>query len=279
MAITSPWAAPLQLASFKGISFEVSDNEYEMQRRPALHEFPFADLPSVEDLGLGVQHIKISGFLIGDDVYAQRDAFVLMTKQQGQGELIHPSLGSLTVTLLTAGFSESVAAGRSVGINLTFVITGDPAGSQISWQDISSSTPDFIQTAVANVQAAMNSDFVKQTQAVLQQGAAVVSGVASQVGGYVAQVRSVIGDASRIVHSTDALTSMISGQVGSRYSVVPSGNIPLAAISRVLSVAGQQIGNANQVANGVSGLIGIATQGYGNVMAATNSAVNLVSLL
>ena len=46
-----PWRDNLLSASFRGIPFKVLDTTTQVGRRNVLHQFPFKDVPYVEDLG------------------------------------------------------------------------------------------------------------------------------------------------------------------------------------------------------------------------------------
>ncbi|HUB49054.1 MAG TPA: DNA circularization N-terminal domain-containing protein [Acetobacteraceae bacterium] len=65
-----PWAANLQPASSRGVPFAVEVDTYRGGRRIVLHEYPYRDDPWPEDTGRATRRITITGFLLGDDVFA-----------------------------------------------------------------------------------------------------------------------------------------------------------------------------------------------------------------
>lgn len=278
MAIQSAWAQPLQSAKFKGIPFEVTGTDYQLDRRVVVHEIPFADYPITEDLGLNTQQIKITGFLNGRDVYSQRDQLAKITKEVGRGELVHPSLGSLNVALLTCGFSETIAEGGNVELSMTFVvIPPDPPKKTV--QNVNTSTSTVLQSQVANVQAAAKGDFFSNFKQNLNQGVSQIQGVYTQVNGYVSTVRTVMNDASRIVHSVDGIVNMVPGLSGSRFARVTSSITGLGAINGILNKANLFIGTANRVGYAVSNLESLANKTYRDVNVAADRTMNLVSKL
>jgi prophage DNA circulation protein len=119
-----PWSARLQPASWRGCEFAVREAPIKVGRRIVLHEYPYRDDPWPEDMGRASRMCRFSGFIVGDDVFDQRDAMKTAAEQKGSGTLVHPSLGSATATLLDFTATERADLGRAVELEFTFVISG-----------------------------------------------------------------------------------------------------------------------------------------------------------
>jgi prophage DNA circulation protein len=128
-----PWAWGLQPASFRGVRFAVRQSKIKRGRRVVVHEYPFRDDVYVEDLGRATRVVSFSGFLIGDNVFAQRDQMVAAVEMAGPGVLVHPSLGRLNVTNTEFSAGERFDLGRVVEIDFSFIqgapSTATPASS------------------------------------------------------------------------------------------------------------------------------------------------------
>lgn len=123
MTTNSYWSQ-LRPASYRGVRFGVLGGQLRFGRRNAIHEYPFRDTIWVEDLGKSRRMIQMTGFLVGDDVIAQRDALIAACEKSGDGELVHPTLGQRTVALLDVSSSEQWEQGRVFELNFTFVEQG-----------------------------------------------------------------------------------------------------------------------------------------------------------
>lgn len=116
-----PWASGLQQASWRGLPFSVRSSQIRRGRKVAVHEYAFSDTVWVEDLGRGTRTITFSAFLIGDDVFAQRDAMAAAAEKAGVGWLVHPSLGGLHAVLTEFAAGERADLGRVVEIEFGFI--------------------------------------------------------------------------------------------------------------------------------------------------------------
>ncbi len=149
------WLDQLQPASWRGVPFVVRGSEYRRGRRPAVHEYPFRDLPWVEDVGRASRLVGFSGFVVGDDCYAQAQRMLQACEQPGPGNLVHPSLGSLTVSLIEpAVASERTELGRVVEFRFEFMETGT-----VQFPAADTSTQDVVASKANDAQAASASDF------------------------------------------------------------------------------------------------------------------------
>ncbi|MFX9939048.1 DNA circularization N-terminal domain-containing protein, partial [Acinetobacter baumannii] len=64
------WRDQLRPASFRGVPFHVTQATGTFGRRSVTHEYPFRDLPYVEDLGRRARTLRIEALLLGEDYMA-----------------------------------------------------------------------------------------------------------------------------------------------------------------------------------------------------------------
>jgi prophage DNA circulation protein len=98
-------------------------------RRTVVHEFPLKDLPFPEDLGGKASEFVVEGFLIGDEYISDMKRLIAALKTAGPGTLVHPSLGTMQVSLAQPGrLREQFIERRGmVSFSLAFVEAGDAA--------------------------------------------------------------------------------------------------------------------------------------------------------
>jgi prophage DNA circulation protein len=121
------WRDELQPASFRGVPFHVRTADTEEGRRGVLFEFPLRDDPYPEDLGMAAGVYALDAIVIGSDYFTARDALRDALKQPGPGELVHPTLGRMTVSIIEKyRFSESLTdRGGMAVFSLRFVQSGE----------------------------------------------------------------------------------------------------------------------------------------------------------
>lgn len=109
------WRDQLQRASFRGVPFYVSTADTEEGRRGVLHEYPLRDEPFVEDMGRKAGEFSLEAIILGEDYFKARDALRDALKQNGPGELVHPTLGRMQVALTAPfRFVEALVENRGV---------------------------------------------------------------------------------------------------------------------------------------------------------------------
>lgn len=115
------WLDQLQPASFRGVPFHVDTIDVQAGDNVVLREYPFQDLPTVFRMGDGVEEIKFSAYVIGNDYDQQRER--LREVLSGAGDLMHPTAGLMRV--FVAGrytIKEApTAEGGMARFDLTFV--------------------------------------------------------------------------------------------------------------------------------------------------------------
>jgi hypothetical protein len=137
--LRSRWWLQLQPGSWRGLSFYTDVALTTAGRRTALHEYPYRDSVWVEDLGRLPRRFSIRGWIVGDDVYQQRDAMMQACEVPGEGTLVHPTFGTVQVVLVEYAMSDRKERGRVVELTFSFVVTGDitfPAASASTRQAV-----------------------------------------------------------------------------------------------------------------------------------------------
>jgi len=125
------WKDNLRQASFRGIPFKVMDADASIGRRNILHQYPFKDVPYVEDLGADADEFSVNAYIVQNlendyDYFGGRDALITAIKKKGSGILVHPFLGELTVAVLgKAKLSESFSEGGIARFSITFIQAGE----------------------------------------------------------------------------------------------------------------------------------------------------------
>ena len=166
------WLSKLRPASFRGVSFKVLEGQLRFGRRSVVHEYPFRDTVWVEDLGKAARRIAFTGFIVGDDVIAQRDKLMKACEEVGAvegGELVHPTLGRMTVSLVD-GVScvEHWDRGRVFELGFSFV----EQGKRIFPNSVAESKT-AVKGALEKDNVATKADLINYVAGVLTSGRAV----------------------------------------------------------------------------------------------------------
>lgn len=254
----------LQPASYRGIPFGVTGGEIKFGRRNAVHEYPLRDEVWVEDMGRSARRITLSGFLVedslvygGGSVIEQRDVLIDACEFPGDGELVHPTLGRMTVSLLDASAGEQWDNGRVFEIKFSFIV-----GGKRIFPGISTSTGDVVNAACTAADAAATSDFNIPASTALLSGASVVGQVVSTATAWAHQAQGLANDATNLYR----MASSLQGSYGRYFSgrLTGFGNAPQSIISATTSVRS---------------LIALGSVARSNVAAAASSLTSIASNL
>lgn len=263
------WDDDLQPASWRGLPFAVVSSAQYRGRRVAVHEYPFRDDVWVEDLGLAPRRLQVAGFLVGDDVHAQRAAMLAACAAPGPGELVHPSLGSLNVALVAPpAFGESAERGRMISVEFDFLETGDQL-----YPDAADSTGDLVDQAADEADDATSSDFLSDVRDAVATGVDAVNSVVSTVHGYVALAQGVVSDASCAFNAVRGLA----GSFG-RFNLGHLG-APLSGASKVLSGVNGALSTVSRTEAAVGRLIGAGVAARNAVEVAASDAQAIAAAL
>jgi prophage DNA circulation protein len=199
------WRDKLRPASFRGVSFGVFESQIRFGRKTSTHEYPFRDTVWVEDLGRAARRISFAGFLVGDDCIEQRDALIKVCEEAAAaegGELVHPSLGRVTVSLADqVTCVEHWDRGRMFEIAFAFVEQG-----QRQFPSSEQSTSDAVASAALDASSAANLNFLQAAAGTLKTNVAAALQVASTVQGWAGVAQHLVNDATSLVNYVQSLS-------------------------------------------------------------------------
>lgn len=129
MSISLPFFRNLQPAKWRNLPFGVSSIAISMGRKIAVHEYPYVDGVYAEDLGAKGKSIHVMGFLVeGGGAYGGKGTlaeqiieFEKVALQWGDGEFIHPTVGTRTKMCLLNLDIEQDQQGRVATIRFTLL--------------------------------------------------------------------------------------------------------------------------------------------------------------
>ena len=93
------WRDDLLDATFRGVYFAVISTRDGAERALVQHEYPYRDGTEMEDMGRRPRKFTIRAVFWGDEYAAYMDDLIGALDVSGPGELIHPVLGSVTVSV------------------------------------------------------------------------------------------------------------------------------------------------------------------------------------
>lgn len=214
------WVDQLRPASYRGVPFGVLGGSGKFGRRNAVHEYPFRDTAWVEDMGRAARHINVSGFLVGADVIAQRERMIASAEASGDGELIHPTLGRMLVSLISFSTEEQWDHGRVFKVEFSFIEAG-----RREFPAVQTSTKDAVSVAADAANAAAKKDFIGAVGAALKQGAAVVAQAASTAAAWGRQAQRLANDATNLYNMVKSLPGQLGRFNGASGIVAAAGSI------------------------------------------------------
>lgn len=190
------WWEQLQPGSWRGVGFVLDAGQTAAGRRIALHEYPYRDDAWAEDLGKLPRRFSIQAFLVGDDVYSQRDAMLAQVEKSGSGTLVHPTLGSIECVLLEFAATDRRERGRYVELQFSFIIAGD-----VKYPATAIATGSLVDGAMQRLGVASTNDFSARMSAV----SAFPQQALGAVGQFTSLATSAVSDAGRIIGAVRGL--------------------------------------------------------------------------
>jgi prophage DNA circulation protein len=219
------WAQQLQPGSWRGVGFVLDAGETAAGRRVAIHEYPYRDDAWAEDLGKLPRRFTVQAFIVGDDVYQQRDAMLRACEQAGAGTLVHPTMGSIQCVLLEFQCADRRERGRVVELQFSFIIAGD-----VLYPSTATATGQNVLAFAAKLTGASASDLGSTLTSI----GTVAKSVISTVSHYGGIAMSLAGDATRIFNSVRGLVGFYGRYATGSRTTLQSVN---ATVSGVLSAA------------------------------------------
>ena len=106
------WDDNYKQGSFRGVEFKEQSYSETGGRRIVTNKYPERDKIDYDDLGDDEDVLSLDLYVIGDDVWEQREALKAALREPGPGNLVHPSLGTFEVVIDTWSCSERETVGR-----------------------------------------------------------------------------------------------------------------------------------------------------------------------
>jgi len=253
----------LRPASYRGVRFGVLGGSAQFGRRNAVHEYPFRDKPWVEDLGKAANRFQVSGFLVGDDVIAQRDRMVAACTKPGDGELVHPTFGRLQVALLGFSVTEHWEHGRVFELTFSFIEQG-----QRQYPESSTAAADAVDAEADAADVASASTFGARAIAALKNGIAVADEGAKTAAAWAANALQVGNDATSLLKLAVSLPGEFGRLIGAA-SGVGVGQVVAAVVGlTVQDLVGKSAAARQAVASSAAAM----TAAGQNLSSATTAA-------
>lgn len=223
---SNTWRDQLLPASFRGVGFFVDSESTSVGRRVQVHEYPQRDKPLVEDMGAKTRSPKMTGYVIGDDCFVQRDNLLHALNQPGAGELVHPWYGRMMVT---AGEGCDASHARNEGgmvrFQLEFIEAGEkgyPVGVPNTAAQLEDESESWLDSALARYRAAMALvNRVRIAAVQLQNG---IAGVQMAIQGEFNQIASAITSAQALADMVANFPDNLATMVGAQFSGFTDGS-------------------------------------------------------
>ncbi len=190
MVFPATWQLELVPASFKGVPFKVDEGGRTGGRRVAEFQIPKGDTPYAEDMGRAAKRWQITGYVIGDDYTAQRDALLDACDSDGAGILVHPTLGSMNVMCGPVSTHESRLRGGICTFEMVFIEAGQAPSAAVTDDtqgQVSAQADDTGATVASALDAALAAAFaVGATVADIAEGVTILGTLLNALSGMVA---------------------------------------------------------------------------------------------
>jgi prophage DNA circulation protein len=264
MAFPALWQTQLVPASFRGVPFKVEDGGRTAGRRVVEFEFPKGNTPYAEDMGRSARKWQITGYVIGDDYIAQRDALLDACDEDGAGILIHPSLGAMNVMCGPVASHESRLRGGICTFEMLFVEAGQAPSAAVTddTQGLVSGQADDTGTAAASaLDLALAAAFAAgATVANIAEGVGLLGTILNTLSGSVSGQTGTAG--TDLFFAINDL--LVAGEADLRISQLGT---PLLAVFEQATTAGATLAGMNTVIAAMQAAIPVAPPAIALVMA------------
>jgi prophage DNA circulation protein len=244
MSFPALWQTQLVPASFRGVPFKVEEGGRSAGRRVVEFEFPKGNTPYAEDMGRAARKWQITGYVIGDDYIAQRDALLDACDEDGAGILVHPSLGAMNVMCGPVASHESRTRGGICMFEMTFVEAGQAPSAAVTddTQGLVSAQADSMGDAAASaLDLALSLAFAAgATVANIAEGVGILGTMLNALSGTVSGQTGTLG--SQLFFAINDL--IVAGEADLRISQLGT---PLLAVFEQATAAGATLAGMNTV--------------------------------
>lgn len=116
-----------KMASFRGATFFVDSSGTSFGRRNIIHQYPKKNVPYIEDMGPDTDEFSIEGYIVQHiennyNYFQERNALIEALRKGGPGQLRHPFLGNLDVSVVgKVQMQERFSQGGIARFSMTFV--------------------------------------------------------------------------------------------------------------------------------------------------------------
>jgi prophage DNA circulation protein len=221
----STWWAQLQPGSWRGVGFVMDAAELKAGRRTATHEYPYRDTVWTEDLGKLPRRFAFQAWLVGDDVYQQRDDMLAACEKTGSGTLVHPTMGAVEVVLVDFTTTDRRERGRVVELAFQFVAAG-----KTLFPTAVVSTGEGVETAAKDVTTAAGDDLKKG----LDQFSIIPPSIVQTVDQFGKLAIGTVNDAARAINAVRGIAGVFGRfGLGNRSGFLPA----IATVNSVLSAS------------------------------------------
>lgn len=203
------WRDQLLPASFRGETFLIEDTSVPVGRKVQLHEYPKRDQAFAEQMGKVARVHKVRAFIIGDDCFARRDKLLTALEKEGEGTLVHPWLGQLSVVPGACEMSHSRREGGMVSFDLTFY-----PGNEVQNPSVRSNTAKMLgQTSASYWSGAL--DRYRSAMAKVDTARINLIGLQNQVAGVFGILSGQFSPLSGVIGTVTSMAQMLINAPGS----------------------------------------------------------------
>lgn len=209
----SLFAALLHQAYWRGVPFKVDDLTVRKGRKLAVHDYPFRDGGWPEDMGRALQVFHIAGHLVGDLAPVMQLALDAACELRGPGVLVHPMLGAIRVSLVSASSAVRKDRSRVIDVRLEFIEHGTSL-----FPSILTSTIGKVLSAASAALPALATELIGIAVIAAAAGAAAFAGGVASAKSFCATAQVSAADPASLVSMAAGLPPPASSQTYGRYA-------------------------------------------------------------
>lgn len=115
------WSDRLEVASFRGVTFEVMSIDDTRSKSLAKYMPPYSNGGTVEDMGADLPSHKLQAIINGSSYEAALEALLIALDMAGAGELVHPIYGRIQATCANYSVKHSPDLVDGCYVDLEFI--------------------------------------------------------------------------------------------------------------------------------------------------------------
>ncbi|WP_263264038.1 DNA circularization N-terminal domain-containing protein [Pseudomonas sp. RIT-PI-S] len=278
------WREQLLPASFRGETFLIEDTSVPVGRKVQLHEYPKRDKAYAEQMGKVARVHKVRAFIIGADCFERRDKLLKALETEGEGTLVHPWLGQLSVVPGQCEMSHSRREGGMVTFDLTFYPGNAPLNPSVKANTarlVAQTSASYWSGALDRYKAAMAKVDAARINLVGLQNR--LSGVFLVIGSQFSPLTGAVGSinamAQSLKNSPGSLSSLFSGYFSDlRLSSLTSGSSgkSTSAGAAAFNNYSSAVATVSSQAEGAASINSVGSSSGADTTAAAQALANLV---